>query len=37
MVMWRDGPKVSTSERDEWLRAMDGVRTVTWFVPRGQA
>jgi hypothetical protein len=37
MVMWRDDPKVSTSERYEWLRAMDVVRTVTWFVSPGQA
>jgi len=37
MVMWRDDPKVSTSERYEWLRAMDVVRTVTWFVPPDQA
>lgn len=36
MVMWRDDPKVSTSERYEWLRAHDVVRSVTWFVPPGQ-
>jgi hypothetical protein len=37
MVMWRDDPGVHTSERYEWLRAMDVVRSVTWFVAPGQA
>lgn len=32
-LMWRDAPKVSTSERYEWLREQDVVRSVTWFVP----
>jgi hypothetical protein len=33
MVTWRDDPNVPTTERYEWLRAQDVVRSVSWFVP----
>ena len=33
MVTWRDDPNSPKTERYEWLRAPDVVRSVSWFVP----
>ncbi|NMR19232.1 hypothetical protein HIR71_03200 [Cellulomonas fimi] len=33
MVSWRDDPAASATERFEWLRANDVMRSVSWFVP----
>lgn len=33
MVVWRDDPNVPRTERYEWLRAQDVVRSVSWLVP----
>ena len=32
-VCWRDDPKDPTTERYEWLRAQDVMRSVSWLVP----
>ena len=32
MVVWRDDPTAPKTERYEWLRAQDVVRSVSWLV-----
>ncbi|WP_255491858.1 MULTISPECIES: hypothetical protein [unclassified Actinotalea] len=32
-VCWRDNPSDATTERYEWLRAGDVMRSVSWLVP----